>query len=659
MCRRMTFLAVLVFGIVGNTLGQPTGEILWEYWYDIPGTGLGSLRNDPRFPDSPDMTEMRVSFDSALDPWDNYGCRALGYLYAPADGDYEFWVSGDDNCELWLSTNDDPGNAIEVARVSGWTAQYEWGKYPDQKSSAITLEAGKKYYIEALMKEGGGGDTLTVGWGGPTIGAGPVIIDGQYLSPWLGWLNAHDPVPANGGMVLDTWASIVWAPGYKAVSHDKYFSDSFDDVNDRAEGAFQGNQTSTDFNVGFPGFPYPEGLVPGTTYYWRIDEVDDADPDSPWKGPVWSFSLPPTTAFDPDPANGAEYVDPNTTFTWMPGFGGKLHTVYMGTKFDDVNNAAGGAPLGLLTYSPGPLELEKVYYWRVDEFDPPITYKGDIWSFTTPGAAASLQPANGATDVQMNATLNWTAATSATSHDVYFGTDEDSVRNATAASAEFKGNKASGNESYDPGKLAWHSDYYWRVDAVYSTGTVKGLVWSFTTADFIGVDDFESYNDIDPPDPESNRIFDKWIDGFGTTTNGALVGNSLPPYAETTIIHGGAQSLVYAYDNNNKTSEATLTLVHPRDWTEEGVTKLVLWFRGEPANVAERMFVALDSAVVYLDDASATQMDWWSQWVIDLTEFAGVDLANVNTITIGFGTKGSPAAGGSGTMYFDDIRLVR
>jgi hypothetical protein len=334
--------------------------------------------------------------------------------------------------------------------------------------------------------------------------------------------------------------------------------------------------------------------------------------------------------------------------------------LYIGTDFDEVNNAAGGAPLGFTTHSPGPLEPEKVYYWRVDEFDPPNPpQKGDIWGFTTPGAAGSLQPANGATDVQMNATLNWTPATTAASHDVYFGTDKDSVNNATTASAEYKGNNASGAESYDPGKLAWHSDYYWRVDAVYSTGAVKGLVWSFTTADFISVDDFESYNDIDPPDPASNTIFNTWIDGFGTTTNGALVGNDLPPYAEQSIVHGGAQSMPYRFDNNNKTSETTLTLVWPRDWTAEGVTKLSLWFRGESANAAERMFVALGNAVVYHDDPAATQMEWWNEWVIDLTEFAGVDLTNVNTITLGFGTRNSPAAGGAGTVYFDDIRLIR
>ncbi|MHC4704222.1 MAG: PA14 domain-containing protein, partial [Planctomycetota bacterium] len=635
MWKKSICLAALVsmFGIADNTLAQPTGEILWEFWYDIGGTSLGSLRSDPRFPDSPDTTEMRTSLDSELDPADNYGCRALGYLYAPADGEYEFWVSGDDNCELWLSTNDDPGNATVIARVPGWTTQHEWDKYPDQKSSTIALQAGKKYYIEALMKEGGGGDTLTVGWGGPTIGAGPVVIDGQYLSPWLGWLNAHNPEPANGGTILETWTSLVWAPGSKAVSHDVYFSDSFDDVNDRAEGAFRGNQLPTNLSVGFPGFPYPEGLVPGTTYYWRIDEVSETDSDSPWKGPVWSFSVPPRTAHDPDPADGAELVDPNATFSWTPGLAAKLHFVYIGTDFDEVSNAAGGVPLGFLTYSPGPLEEEKVYYWRVDEFDPPTPpQKGNIWSFTTPGAAASLQPVNVATDVQMNATLNWTAATTAVSHDVYFGTNADSVNNATTASAEFKGNHAAGAESYDPGKLAWHSDYYWRVDAVYNTGTVKGLVWSFSTADFITVDDFDAYNDIDPPDAASNRIFDKWIDGYGTTNNGALVGNDLPPYAEQNIVHGGAQSMPYRFDNTNKTSEATLTLVYPRDWTEEGVTKLSLWFRGESANAADRMFVALNgTSVVYHGDASATQITWWNEWVIDLTEFAGADLTNVNT----------------------------
>jgi hypothetical protein len=417
------------------------------------------------------------------------------------------------------------------------------------------------------------------------------------------------------------------------------------------------------YTAGFPGFASPDGLAPGTTYYWRIDEVNEAEPNSPWKGDIWSFSIPPRTAYNPNPANGTEFLPLDATLSWTPGFGAKLHTVYIGTDFDAVNNATGGAPRGIANYKPSSLELEKIYYWRVDEFDAVATHKGDIWSFTTPGAAGSLQPVNGATSVQINATLNWTPATTATSHNVYFGTDKEAVKDATTASPEYKGSKAKGSESYDPGKLAWYSPYYWRVDAAYNTGTVKGLVWSFTTADFLLVDDFESYNDLDPPDPASNRIFDVWKDGFAApATNGALVGNDLPPYAERTILHGGAQSMPYAYDNNLKTSEAALTLVWPRDWTEEGVTKLSLWFRSDPANAAARMYVALNgNAVVYHDDAAVTQKIGWNEWIIDLQAFAdqGVNLTNVNTITIGFGTKNTPAAGGSGKMYFDDIRLYR
>ncbi|KPK34169.1 MAG: hypothetical protein AMJ65_18715, partial [Phycisphaerae bacterium SG8_4] len=418
----------------------------------------------------------------------------------------------------------------------------------------------------------------------------------------------------------------------------------------------------TSLIIGFPGFAYPDGLVPGTTYYWRVDGINEADPNSPWKGTVWSFSVPPKTAYAPDPADGSEFVDPEADLGWTGGFGAKLHTVFLGNNFADVNDATQGVPSGKPSYDPGTLELEKVYYWRIDEFDGFETHKGDVWSFATPGAVGNRQPANGAVDVQTTTVLGWTPADSAASHDLYFGTDKDAVANAGTTSPEYIGNRALGSESFDPGKLDWLSTYHWRVDAVYAAETVKGLVWSFTTADFVLVDDIESYNDIDPPDPASNRIFEAWIDGFGTTDNGALVGNDLPPYTEQAIVHGGTQSMPYFYDNNMKTSEATLTLTYPRDWTADGVTKLSLWFRGDYDNAPERMFVALNgTAVVHHADPAVTQTAKWTEWVIDLQEFAsqGVNLSNVNTVTIGLGTKNSSAAGGSGKMLFDDIRLYR
>jgi hypothetical protein len=476
-------------------------------------------------------------------------------------------------------------------------------------------------------------------------------------------VKAYGPDPSDGALHEDTWINLSWRAGDFAASHDVYLGDNFDDVNAGAESTFQGNQAGTFLVAGFPGFSYPEGLVPGTTYYWRIDEVNDTEPNSPWKGDIWSFSIPPKTAYFPDPADEAEQVALDVKLSWTGGFGSKLHTVYFGDNFDDVSGAAGGLPQGATTYTPGTLKLAQTYYWRVDEFDAIGTYKGDVWSFTTQGAVGSPDPANGAVDVKQTQILTWSPSVFAASHQVYFGSDKDAVKNADTGSPEYKGTRALGSESYDPGMLEWDTTYYWRIDEVNSPNPDSpwtGILWSFTTANFLVVDDFESYNDIDPPDPGSNRIFEAWLDGYGIPTNGALVGNDLPPYAEQTIVHGGNQSMPYFYDNSVGYSEATLTLTYPRDWTEKGVNKLTIWFRGIPDNAAETLYVALNgSAVVNHDNPDAAQINKWTQWTIDLQAFAdqGVNLANVNTIALGFGNRNNPLAGGSGTMYFDDIRL--
>ncbi|MHC4331950.1 MAG: LamG domain-containing protein, partial [Planctomycetota bacterium] len=203
-------------------------------------------------------------------------------------------------------------------------------------------------------------------------------MQGQAFARALG------PAPEDGALHADTWANLSWSAGDFAVSHDVYLDDNFDDVNNGTGDAFRGNQADTFYVAGFPGFAFPDGLVPGATYYWRIDEVNEAEPNSPWKGDVWSFSVPPKTAYFPDPIDGAEFVNLDATLNWTPGFGAKLHTVYLGDSFEDVNNATGGAPQGTATFAPAsPLESEKVYYWRVDEFDVAATHKGDIWSFTT------------------------------------------------------------------------------------------------------------------------------------------------------------------------------------------------------------------------------------------------------------------------------------
>ncbi|MHC4310701.1 MAG: LamG-like jellyroll fold domain-containing protein, partial [Planctomycetota bacterium] len=104
------------------------------------------------------------------------------------------------------------------------------------------------------------------------------------------WPYAFGPTPADGAHHAHTWVNLSWRPGIFAVSHDIYFGDNFDDVNDGVAGTFQGNQTATSFNVGLPGGPCPDGLVLDTTYYWRIDEVE-VDGTTVHKGDVWSFTI--------------------------------------------------------------------------------------------------------------------------------------------------------------------------------------------------------------------------------------------------------------------------------------------------------------------------------------------------------------------------------
>jgi hypothetical protein len=523
-------------------------------------------------------------------------------------------------------------------------------------------------------------------------------------------------------------------------------------------------------------------------------------------GDVWSFTVPPRAAWRPNPPDRAQFVDTDADLSWSPGWGARLHTVYFGDSFDDVDNATGGTAQTDTTFALDTLEMGKTYYWRVDEFDVATTHKGDVWSFTIttgsgglkgeyfnnvslsgtpaftqidpevnfnwggtgPGAplpdngwsarwtadliisapdtytfsvlseggtrlwidgekvidvwaswvateyasqptlleagihslrlefadwdrnaqqelrwatpniakqiipAGPLQPpflarqpspADGVDGVNLISALQWKPGFAAASHDVYFGTDAGAVAAATKASPEFKGNKLLGEESLDPGQLDYDTVYYWRVDAVNDLDPASpwlGNVWTFDTGDVLVVDDMEGYDDIDPPAGEpGNRIFDKWIDGFGTQDNGAVVGNVLPPYAEKTTVHGGNQSMNLSYDNTGKFSEATLTLVFPKDWTAQGVTKLSLWLVGSPGNEADSVFVALNgTAVVTHPNPAATQLELWEEWVIDLADF-GTDLANVNTITIGVGAKGVPGAAGVGTIFVDDIRLIK
>ena len=675
MYRKLIYLTsfILLLGLISNAMAQ-TGTGLRAEYYHFSGStpparedafrDLIVTRIDPQIycywnpgfqASHPDglTPELYIYPPEGLRS-DTFSVRWSGEIEALNSEAYTFTTGADDGIRLYLN-----GELI----IDDWADHDR----TETSSDPIQLTAGQRYSIVVEGYENGGEAEWQLYWESASTPREVVPQNVLYPAVKAQDFPASKPVPAGGATLKETWVSMEWTAGPAAVSHDVYFGDSYDDVAAGSPDVFIGNQEETNLLVGFTGYSYPEGLGLGTTYYWRVDEVNDLHPDSPWKGPVWSFTIAPNTAFGPDPADGGEGVDPDTRLTWQTGFSAKLHFVYFGDDYDTVNDAAGAPFTGLTSFNPGTIEPAKVYYWRVDEFDGVNTYKGEVWSFTTVGAVGTPNPPYGAENVSHTQNLTWVAGDGAASHQVYFGTDQDAVRNATTSSPEYKESIELGAESYDPGLLEWNTDYYWRVDEVNdmnSNSPWKGNVWTFTTADFFVVDDFESYNNIDPPDPLSNTIFPGWPDGYLIDENGALVGNDIPPYAEQNIVHSGLQAMPYSYDADQKYAEATHTMTYPRDWTQRGADTLSLWFKGDWVNVAVPMYVALANttgtpAAVEHDNPEATRIDIWTEWTIPLQEFAdkGIDLTDIDTISIGFGNKANPQSGGSGKMYFDDIRL--
>jgi len=278
-----------------------------------------------------------------------------------------------------------------------------------------------------------------------------------------------------------------------------------------------------------------------------------------------------------------------------------------------------------------------------------------------PVCAREPDPASGATDVDVDLILNWRAGREAASHDVYISADEQAVIDETISPVSVPAGSSYAN--YDTGALDLDQTYYWKVNEVNeaeSPATWQGDLWSLSTREYRVVDDFELYNDLNPDDPDSNRIFNTWIDGYDNPAiNGSLVGYAEAPFTEQSIVHGGSQSMPLNYDNSTASySEATANIADlaiGQDWTKSGIKALTLWFYGDPTNAVEQMYVKLNgSKVIYDSDADNITRTGWQPWNIDLATFE-VDLSNVTELSIGFERSG--ADGGSGMVLFDDIRL--
>jgi mannan endo-1,4-beta-mannosidase len=545
-------------------------------------------------------------------------------------------------------------------------------------------------------------------WRIDEVGAdGQTIFQGDVWSFTAAPATAYSPQPWNGLDGVDVNADLAWIPGIGAISHDIYFGSDRAAVKAGDPATFQGNQAAMTFDPGV--------LAGNTTYYWRIDEHDLAG--DVHSGTVWDFTTlgpglgvhaqyfrgmelagaPVVTrtedSIDHNWGNGevAGGLSDGVSARWTTDFEAPLTEAFqlITTSDDGVrlwldgrriidNWTTHGSTDDVATVH---LVAGQFYHLRMEWFDntggavarlswqSPSIARQPIPAgiLQLPGRATDPYPANASVSIPQTPILHWTASESATHHDVYFGQDAEAVAWADPTVAGvYQGRQDAASTTFDPGELEWNKTYSWRVDEVNEAGAGslwKGSLWSFTTADFLVVDDFETYTD-----DEGNRIYQTWLDDYADTGCGSTVGYFAAPFAEQTIVHSGRQSMPLDYNNVclPHYSQAEREFSVAQDWTVEGVNTLVLYVRGRAGNVAAPLYVLLqDSAgklgTVRHPDAAIAQTAKWTRWKIPLSEFtaAGVNVARIKKISIGVGDKTQPAPGSYGMIFIDDIRVIR
>jgi len=189
--------------------------------------------------------------------------------------------------------------------------------------------------------------------------------------------------PADGSLYSGTSVNLSWLPGAYAADvdgHKIYFDPSEAEVQARS-GCDVNGVSRTE-----PNYPV-SGLVPGTWYYWAVDEVNGLDI---WPGDVWSFEVQSLTAYNPYPYDGEISIDTDVVLAWSPGISAVSHNVYLDKIKTNVDARSGCLVDGVSTtepnYYPGPLDLDTTYYWAIDEVGGPpdnTIYTGNVLSFTT------------------------------------------------------------------------------------------------------------------------------------------------------------------------------------------------------------------------------------------------------------------------------------
>jgi hypothetical protein len=334
---------------------------------------------------------------------------------------------------------------------------------------------------------------------------------------------------------------------------------------------------------------------------------------------------------------------------------------------DGVQFAIGSEPDGSHRFRGKMDDLR--FYHRALSSDEILAYVGDADVARDPSPNSSKSALSTYDELATAATLTWTAGDSARAvdgHHVYFGTDRAAVEARDASVDQGLQTATSLPVTTELGQT-----YYWVVDEIADDASVTpGMVWGFALGASMDVDNMEAYNSENPPN--DNWPYNTWLDGFVNGT-GSQAGNLAQPFTERDTTEGGDQSLPFLYDNSKGPFYSEISALVSNDnitvgldWTVGNPTAMELWFYGaEPDNAPETLYLGLKdggSSVVtgnYGGDMADVNQPDWQRLIVPLADFSagGVDLTDVQEIYIGAGNRTNPAAGGTGTLFVDSLRL--
>jgi hypothetical protein len=681
----------------------PSGEFTWEFETGISGySAEGYMRSRPEGTNVMSDLNRSARLDYVVKIKDPGTLYIWARVLAPTSAENSIHL-GDSGAVT--------ADRINVPEINQWV----WKNVANDGSRAmVAVNAPGLVTIHCWMRESGccvdkllltSDESYVPDGGGPP--ESPDDAAGKVTSP--------SPASETTDVVRDTVLS--WSPGEFAVTHNVYLGLDFDAVNDADEGSallVGPGLTGTTFTPEAP-------LTYAATYYWRVDALNSANPNSPWKGEVWQFEVEPyvypiapigvTASSSHKPEMG-----PDKT---IDGSGLDDSDSHGTDGFDMWLSAMGDTERWIQYEFDRPCKLHEMWVWNQNQLPEPmvgfgakvvaveISVDGDTWTALADVPQFEQAPGEDgyahstvvdfghqvAKFVKLTVESGWGQLAQSGLSEVRFFYLPTYARDPRPADGAREvapdvvlswrsGREAARHEVYvgegaDSLVLAGTSDqaafgtqdidlqlgqtYSWVVTEVNDAATPtawEGEVWALSVVEPLVLDDMESYRD-----KEGLEIWATWLDGteFGTDdpANGSIVGaNPLQNDFRPATGLGRGQSLPIWFDNTTASYSEATRFVDNEDWTRHGIESLSLYFRKGAGNTGGgQVYVKINDKQVVYEDPADVPPGWQTDQWIQWI----IDLSTVgaNLTRVTEIMVGVKGANARGVLYVDDIALYK